>query len=228
MRDELPRESRMAQRAREREDDRESGRAQRGLFTGRGRRANPEHADARPADERPQHDGRDNERDNGEEHDGRDRGRARDAHDRGEEREEHDDVGWKGQSRPRTGARRSLMGAIRQVPAYIRLMIGLMGDGRVSRIDRFFVIAAAAYMISPLDFIPDIIPFFGEADDIFLVVLALQRLIDNTGRRVLLDHWRGHPDDLSDVSLTRLASAAGFFLPAGIRKRLRRMAHRSA
>jgi uncharacterized membrane protein YkvA (DUF1232 family) len=88
------------------------------------------------------------------------------------------------------------------------------------------VLAAALYMVSPLDFIPDLIPLFGQTDDIFLVVMALQRLIDNAGRRVLLDHWDGDPRDLSDVSLTSLVSAAGFFLPPAIRKRLRGMVRR--
>ncbi|HYW30585.1 MAG TPA: YkvA family protein, partial [Gemmatimonas sp.] len=105
-------------------------------------------------------------------------------------------------------------------------LFGLMGDRRVSKVDRFFVVAAAAYMISPLDFIPDLIPFFGQVDDLFLVVTALQRLVDNTGRRVLLDHWQGDPDELSDVNLTTLVSAAGFFLPGTVRQGLRRLIRR--
>jgi hypothetical protein len=43
---------------------------------------------------------------------------------------------------------------------------------------------------------------------------------------VLLDHWRGDPDELEDVNLTRLVNAAGFFLPARLRRRLRKMAGR--
>jgi len=42
----------------------------------------------------------------------------------------------------------------------------------------------------------------------------------------LLDHWRGEPDELDDMNLARLASAAGFFLPIGLRRRLRKMAGR--
>ena len=45
----------------------------------------------------------------------------------------------------------------------------------------------------PIDLIPDFIPFFGEIDDLFILVLALQRLITNAGRAVLLDHWTGDP-----------------------------------
>lgn len=125
---------------------------------------------------------------------------------------------------PRTGMKRSVMRAIRQIPSYLRLLVGLLRDGRVSRIDRLMVVAAIAYIVSPLDFIPDLIPFLGEVDDIFLLMLALQRLVEHAGRSVLLDHWRGHPDDLDDLNVAGVVSAAGFFLPTRLRRRLRRMA----
>jgi uncharacterized membrane protein YkvA (DUF1232 family) len=125
---------------------------------------------------------------------------------------------------PRVGAKRSVLGAIRQIPDYVRLMLGLMRDSRVSRLDRLLVLAAAAYVVSPLDFIPDVIPFLGQVDDVFLIVIALQRLVENAGRRVITDHWRGDPDEVSEVNLLGLISAAGFFLPNGIRRKLRRMA----
>ncbi len=127
-------------------------------------------------------------------------------------------------ARPQTGMKRSVLRAIRQIPAYLRLLIGLVGDSRVSKFDRFLVLAAGAYMVSPIDFIPDLIPFLGEVDDLFLLMTALQRLVANAGRTVLLDHWRGDPDELEDVNLARLVSAAGFFLPVRLRRRLRKMA----
>jgi uncharacterized membrane protein YkvA (DUF1232 family) len=128
--------------------------------------------------------------------------------------------------RPQAGLKRSVLRAIRQIPSYLRLLVGLIGDRRVSKFDRILVLAAAAYLVSPLDFIPDVIPFFGEVDDLFLLLTALQRLIAKAGRTVLLDHWRGEPDELDDMNLARLASAAGFFLPIGLRRRLRKMAGR--
>jgi uncharacterized membrane protein YkvA (DUF1232 family) len=128
--------------------------------------------------------------------------------------------------RPQTGLKRSVLRAIRQIPSYLRLLVGLVGDRRVSKVDRVLVLAAAVYLVSPLDFIPDVIPFFGEVDDLFLLLTALQRLIANAGRTVLLEHWRGEPDELDDMNLARLASAAGFFLPLRLRRRLRKMAGR--
>ncbi|HYW33122.1 MAG TPA: YkvA family protein, partial [Gemmatimonas sp.] len=148
MKEDTARERLMARRARERAEDQEAGRPQRGLFTGRGRRK-------RPVDDTPVGSAS-----------------ARSDHELDENFDDAFDDDFEPQlrsqpaarafaARPRTGAKRSVMSAIRQIPSYARLLFGLMGDRRVSKVDRFFVVAAAAYMISPLDFIPDLIPFFG-------------------------------------------------------------------
>ena len=65
----------------------------------------------------------------------------------------------------------------------------------------------------PIDLIPDFIPFFGEVDDVFMLVLALQRLIANAGRPVLLAHWTGAMEDLADLNLQGSARG-GRVLPA--------------
>lgn len=113
--------------------------------------------------------------------------------------------------------------AIRLIPNYLRLLFGLFRDARVSRADRLLVLGALAYALSPLDLIPDLIPFFGEVDDLFLIVLALQRLLDRAGSAVLREHWRGDPEELDSSSLLRVLSAASFFLPPALRRRIRRL-----
>ncbi|MCU0636507.1 MAG: DUF1232 domain-containing protein [Gemmatimonadaceae bacterium] len=124
---------------------------------------------------------------------------------------------------PRTGQKRTVIGAIKQLPAYLKLLGKLVLDRRVSKLDKGLVIAAIVYIVSPLDFIPDLIPFLGEVDDLFLLLIALQRLIGNAGRRVLLDHWTGDPRELDDPNLLRVLSAAAFFLPGPLRRRLMRL-----
>ena len=81
-------------------------------------------------------------------------------------------------------------------------------------------------MVSPIDCNPDLIPFLGEVDDLFLLMIALQRLVANAARTVLIDNWRGDPNELAEVNPARLVSAARFFLPARLRRRLRKMAGR--
>jgi len=122
---------------------------------------------------------------------------------------------------PRTGAKRTVMTYVRQLPQYLRLLGGLLTDRRVSTIDKLLVAGAMAYIIMPIDLIPDFIPFFGEIDDVYLLVIALQRLVANAGRTVLLSHWTGLPSELADLNLRGALAAAAFFLPKRIRRRLR-------
>ena len=125
------------------------------------------------------------------------------------------------ESTPRTGAKRTVMYHIRQLPNYLRLLFGLLTDRRVANVDKLLVVGAIAYILAPIDLIPDFIPFLGEVDDIYLLVIALQRLISNAGSRVLVSHWGGEPADLAELNLRQALSAAAFFLPQRIRRRLR-------
>lgn len=122
---------------------------------------------------------------------------------------------------PRTGAKRTVLHYIKQLPNFLRLLFGLITDPRVATVDKLLVFGAIAYIITPIDLIPDFIPFLGEVDDVYLLVIALQRLISNAGRLVLLDHWGGEPEDLADLNLRGALAAAAFFLPRRIRRRLR-------
>jgi uncharacterized membrane protein YkvA (DUF1232 family) len=122
---------------------------------------------------------------------------------------------------PRTGAKRTVIYYMKQLPAYMRLLGGLLMDRRVNAVDKLLVAGAMAYIAMPVDFIPDFIPFLGEVDDVFLLVLALQRLIANAGRNVLMAHWNGAIEDLADLNLEAVLAAAAFFLPKGIRRRLK-------
>ena len=104
---------------------------------------------------------------------------------------------------PRTGARRTVLYYIQQLPAYLRLLGGLITDPRVAMLDKLLVAGAMAYIVMPLDLIPDFIPFIGEVDDVFILVLALQRLVSNA-------------DNFDKAILTY--SAAGLALSLGFLK----------
>ena len=59
----------------------------------------------------------------------------------------------------------------------IRRLIAFLGDPRVAKLPRFAVIAAAAYLLWPLDMVPEIaIPIAGWLDDVTLVWLAVRWL----------------------------------------------------
>lgn len=122
---------------------------------------------------------------------------------------------------PRTGGRQTIVSTMKELPNFLRLLGGLLTDRRVSNTDKLLVAGAFGYILLPMDLVPDFIPFLGEVDDLFLLVLALQRLIANAGRAVIEDHWMGDPGQLRSLDLERVLVAAAFFLPRRIRRRLR-------
>jgi uncharacterized membrane protein YkvA (DUF1232 family) len=122
---------------------------------------------------------------------------------------------------PRTGAKRTVMGTITELPNFLRLLYGLITDKRVNAVDKLVVAGAIAYILLPVDIIPDFIPFLGEVDDVFLLIMALQRLIANAGRAIVQAYWPGDPAELSEMNLEKILAAAAFFLPRRMRRRLR-------
>ena len=117
--------------------------------------------------------------------------------------------------------KRTVISTMKELPNFLRLIGGLLTDVRVSTTDKLLVAGAIGYVLLPMDFIPDFVPFIGEIDDVFLLVLALQRLIANTDRSVVLEHWMGDPKQLRSLDLERVLIAAAFFLPRRVRRRLR-------
>lgn len=122
----------------------------------------------------------------------------------------------------REGSARTVLRALRHIPAYMRLLIGLLFDSRVAMLDKLLVLGALAYVVSPVDLIPAVVPVFGELDVLFVLTLALQHLVAHADEDVLLDHWVGDPEELSNLNIGRVMAAVSFFLPLGIRSVLRR------
>jgi uncharacterized membrane protein YkvA (DUF1232 family) len=101
-----------------------------------------------------------------------------------------------GRSKHHREARGFLRETLMLFPNLIKLLYRLMGDSRVPLAEKALLVGVIAYVISPLDFIPDFIPFVGEVDDLYLVALVLLRLMTRTRGEVLNSHWDG-PGDLA-------------------------------
>jgi uncharacterized membrane protein YkvA (DUF1232 family) len=80
------------------------------------------------------------------------------------------------------------------LPNMIILTAKLMVDSRVPRTERALFAAALIYAIIPFDFIPDMIPFVGQIDDLLLISMTLLRLVDRTDDQVVREHWHGGGD----------------------------------
>jgi len=67
---------------------------------------------------------------------------------------------------------------VRRLPKYGRLAWALARDPRLSRARRAAVLAAAAYVISPIDLVPGIIPVAGQLDDLLVALGAIRLALD--------------------------------------------------
>ncbi len=92
------------------------------------------------------------------------------------------------------------------LPNMVKLLGRLLKDSRVPLTEKTLFVAAIVYVISPLDFIPDFIPFVGQVDDIYLVALTLLRLLNRTDENIVRQHWSGGGDIISLTdSIAKLA-----------------------
>lgn len=105
---------------------------------------------------------------------------------------------------------------LKDAPSVLRLFGKLMTDARVSTIDRALVAGVIAYVISPIDLIPDFLGLIGVIDDLFLIGLALDRLLSRAPARVVHEHWKGSVEGL--LGLTAELQALGDAVPGPVRR----------
>ena len=80
---------------------------------------------------------------------------------------------------------------VRLVPDCVVLFKRLLSDPRVDWWRKALLIGVIAYVVSPIDLVPDFIPIAGQFDDAILVVLAIRVLLRASGPRLLSEHWPG-------------------------------------
>lgn len=92
--------------------------------------------------------------------------------------------------------------ALRLIPDVVRLLRRLAADPTLPRGVRIRLLLLLAYLLSPIDLVPDVIPVLGYVDDAIIVAIALRSAIRHAGPDALAHHWPGTPDGLT--VLTRL------------------------
>jgi len=81
------------------------------------------------------------------------------------------------------------------VPDFLHLLIRLAFDGRVHAGARSQLVATLAYVMSPIDLLPEaFVGPMGFADDLVLMVLVVRRLLHSVPREVIAEHWAGEQD----------------------------------
>lgn len=91
----------------------------------------------------------------------------------------------------RHGDRASLRDLLRLAPDVARLLRRLVADRTVPAGVRVALALLLAYLLSPIDLVPDFIPVLGYADDALVVVIALRYATRRAGAAAVRRHWRG-------------------------------------
>lgn len=112
-----------------------------------------------------------------------------------------------------------------QLPSLVVLIFRLIRDPRVALVDKMLFGAVVAYVLAPVDLVPDILLPLGLIDDLYLVGLALTRLLGRAGPDLLLEHWDGDPHALGH--LIEGVDQIGSVLPARVRRSLQRVVRRA-
>jgi uncharacterized membrane protein YkvA (DUF1232 family) len=118
------------------------------------------------------------------------------------------------QRQTRRDARNILRDAVMLIPNLLKLLYRLFKDNRVPLAEKAFLTGAIVYVISPLDLLPDVVPFIGQVDDLYLVALTMLRLLGRAPIEAIDEHWDG-PGDLAGV-VQPILRAAQYVLPKRI------------
>ena len=97
--------------------------------------------------------------------------------------------------------------ALRLLPDLLRLLRRLLADRSLGAGVRIRLALLLAYLLSPLDLVPDFVPVLGYADDVIIVALVLRSVIARAGEDAVRRHWPGTPDGLQLIlRLARLGT----------------------
>lgn len=96
----------------------------------------------------------------------------------------------------RTADPTRLRDALRLLPDVVRLVRRLAADPALPRGVRMRLALLLAYLVLPIDLVPDFIPVVGYADDAVVVALVLRAVVRAAGEDALDRHWPGTPDGL--------------------------------
>jgi uncharacterized membrane protein YkvA (DUF1232 family) len=90
--------------------------------------------------------------------------------------------------RPRNVAPREL---IRVIPDVVRLLRSMVTDRTVPLDARLVLIGLVAWILSPIDLIPEFVPVLGPLDDVVVAVVAMRYVRRRVGIDGIRRRWRG-------------------------------------
>ena len=107
---------------------------------------------------------------------------------------------------------------LRALPDLGRLLVRLVADPVLPRAAKLALAAALVYLASPVDLVPDFIPFVGYLDDLLLAALVVDGVVNWVDHGLLLKYWPGSPDSLERIA--RAARLLAAWVPSRLKRRI--------
>jgi uncharacterized membrane protein YkvA (DUF1232 family) len=83
---------------------------------------------------------------------------------------------------------------VRVVPDLVRLVRSLLTDRSAPLGVRLALVGLLAWLVNPIDVIPEFVPVLGPLDDVIVAVLVLRYVRRRLGSEELSRRWPGTPD----------------------------------
>lgn len=106
--------------------------------------------------------------------------------------------------------------AIKRLPAYVRVAAALARDPRVPAQAKASLAVGSMYVVSPIDLVPGIIPVFGQLDDLYVLLTAIQIAVRTTPADVTAPHFERAGITPADIE-TDLATIRLFVRTAAVK-----------
>ena len=107
---------------------------------------------------------------------------------------------------------------LRALPQLVRLIARLAAEPTLPRAAKIALGAALVYLASPIDLVPDFIPFLGYLDDLLLAAVLVDGLLNYVDRGLVLKYWPGTPDSLDRIA--RAARLLAVWVPGRLKARI--------
>ena len=86
------------------------------------------------------------------------------------------------------------------VPDIVALFWRLFRDKRVSIKVKILIGGIIAYLASPINILPEFIPFIGQIDDVAITFFGLHKIIEEVPNEIIVQNWQGKEDIILKVN----------------------------
>jgi uncharacterized membrane protein YkvA (DUF1232 family) len=107
---------------------------------------------------------------------------------------------------------------LRALPALAGMIVGLVRDPSLPRPAKIALGVALVYLASPIDLLPETLPFLGIVDDVLVLAVVLDGILNFVDRELVLRHWPAGERSLA--TLARTAHVLAAWVPRRVRARI--------